>query len=195
MLDTVEHCTSACTSTYALARFMHNTSFNLHTSSSPSSSDHCSIFLSSSSAGWFCGSVPSVSNFTGLQVLQPGSSEWQQLAIPAGIKALVLVNLQSYGGGRNIWGESESKRRSWKAPDVADGLIEVRLLVVAVRVRQCWVRRGRCHCWRTSAVPGGMPCVLTATNGFVGRRLRCSFGAGMLEQGPLLVFCEYVECL
>jgi diacylglycerol kinase (ATP) len=84
------------------------------------------VLYSLSCAGWFCGAVPSVSNFTGLQVLQPGSSEWQQLAIPSGIKALVLVNLQSYGGGRNIWGESESKRRSWRTPDVADGLIEVR---------------------------------------------------------------------
>ncbi|KAF6254714.1 diacylglycerol kinase accessory domain-containing protein [Scenedesmus sp. NREL 46B-D3] len=79
----------------------------------------------SCTSGWFCGAVPSVSNFAGLQVLQPRSSEWQQLAIPAGIKALVLVNLQSYGGGRNIWGESESRRRSWRTPDVADGLIEV----------------------------------------------------------------------
>eukprot|EP00882_Tetradesmus_deserticola_P025409 GHRQ01027910.1.p1 GENE.GHRQ01027910.1~~GHRQ01027910.1.p1 ORF type:complete len:423 (+),score=166.64 GHRQ01027910.1:573-1841(+) len=76
-------------------------------------------------AGWFCGAVPSVSSFAGLQVLQPGSSDWQQLAIPAGIKALVLVNLQSYGGGRNIWGESESRRRSWRTPSVDDGLIEV----------------------------------------------------------------------
>lgn len=77
-------------------------------------------------AGWFCGTVPSVSTFTGLQVLQPGSSEWQQLAIPSSIKALVLVNLQSYGGGRNIWGESESKTRSLRPPSVSDGLIEVR---------------------------------------------------------------------
>ncbi|WIA32111.1 hypothetical protein OEZ86_002962 [Tetradesmus obliquus] len=79
----------------------------------------------SCTSGWFCGTVPSVSTFTGLQVLQPGSSEWQQLAIPSSIKALVLVNLQSYGGGRNIWGESESKTRSWRPPSVSDGLIEV----------------------------------------------------------------------
>ena len=46
--------------------------------------------------------------------------------IPSSIKAFVLVNLQSYAGGRNIWGESESKKKTWRKPLVSDGLIEVR---------------------------------------------------------------------
>jgi diacylglycerol kinase (ATP) len=80
----------------------------------------------SCTSGWFCGTIPSVSGFSSVQVLQPGSSSWQPLAIPASIKALVLVNLQSYAGGRNIWGEQKSKQEGrWREPSSADGLIEV----------------------------------------------------------------------
>lgn len=68
-----------------------------------------------------------MSSFSSIQVQQPASGGvWSPLAIPSGIKALVLVNLQSYAGGRNIWGESESKKKKWRKPSVADGLIEVR---------------------------------------------------------------------
>ncbi|KAF8071142.1 DGK4 [Scenedesmus sp. PABB004] len=79
----------------------------------------------SCTSGWFCGGVPSVSRFGAVQVLQPGASAWSALPVPPGVKALVLVNLQSYGGGRNIWGASESRKKSWHTPSVADGLIEV----------------------------------------------------------------------
>lgn len=65
-----------------------------------------------------------MSTFTDIEVLQPGSTSWSLLHIPASIKALVLVNLQSYAGGRNIWG-TENTDKKWRRPGVADGLIEV----------------------------------------------------------------------
>jgi diacylglycerol kinase (ATP) len=80
----------------------------------------------SCTSGWFCGALPSVSNFSRVEVLQPGSSSWSTLLIPPSIKALVFVNLQSYAGGRNIWGEQQPKKQGrWQTPSVADGLIEV----------------------------------------------------------------------
>jgi len=77
-------------------------------------------------SGWFCGTVPSISRFSKVQVLQPGSSSWGELCVPASIKALVFVNLQSYAGGRNVWGAWEPKQKGrWRQPNAADGLIEV----------------------------------------------------------------------
>jgi diacylglycerol kinase (ATP) len=80
----------------------------------------------SCTSGWFCGAIPSVSSFSRVEVLQPGSSSWSSLEMPPSIKALVLVNLQSYAGGRNIWGEQASKQKGrWRQPSFSDGLIEV----------------------------------------------------------------------
>jgi uncharacterized protein YfaS (alpha-2-macroglobulin family) len=70
--------------------------------------------------------------------------EWRPLQLPRGVKALVLVNLQSYGGGRDIWGATPSKHRSWRTPSVSDGLIEARAQNGAV-----------CSAMRRAAVQGG----------------------------------------
>eukprot|EP00775_Hariotina_reticulata_P012947 gene12947-13075_t len=79
----------------------------------------------SCTSGWFCGAIPSVSRFSELEVLLPGAAGWSPLSVPSSIKALVLVNLQSYGGGRNIWGEHVSSKKDFQPPAVNDGLIEV----------------------------------------------------------------------
>jgi len=77
-------------------------------------------------SGWFCGTVPSISRFSKVQVLQPGSSSWSELRVPDSIKALVFVNLQSYAGGRDVWGAWEPKQKGrWRKPNSSDGLIEV----------------------------------------------------------------------
>eukprot|EP00879_Flechtneria_rotunda_P000260 GHRR01000343.1.p1 GENE.GHRR01000343.1~~GHRR01000343.1.p1 ORF type:complete len:522 (+),score=199.12 GHRR01000343.1:793-2358(+) len=78
----------------------------------------------SCTSGWFCGTLPSIGRFSCIEVLSPGSNSWTPLAIPSGIKALVLLNLQSYGGGRNIWGSSKGKK-GWNKPSSSDGLLEV----------------------------------------------------------------------
>ena len=58
--------------------------------------------------------------------------KWQAVPIPSSVKALVLLNLQSYGGGRDIWGLADFKkdtRRGWKTPIFNDGMFEVQLLL------------------------------------------------------------------
>lgn len=54
--------------------------------------------------------------------------KWQAVRIPNSVKALVLLNLQSYGGGRDIWGLADSNKdtsRGWKTPIFNDGMFEV----------------------------------------------------------------------
>lgn len=62
---------------------------------------------------------------------------WQPVRIPKSVKALVLLNLQSYGGGRDIWGLADSKedtKRGWKTPIFNDGMFEVSFLTDALHV-------------------------------------------------------------
>lgn len=54
--------------------------------------------------------------------------EWQPVPIPSSVKAIVLLNLQSYGGGRDIWGLADNNKdtqRGWKTPIFNDGMFEV----------------------------------------------------------------------
>ncbi len=54
---------------------------------------------------------------------------WKDIHLTKNVKGLVLLNLQSYGGGRDLWGVSKAKtkhpQRRWQAPIFDDGLIEV----------------------------------------------------------------------
>ena len=55
--------------------------------------------------------------------------EWREVAMGRGIKALVVLNLQSYAGGRDLWGLRDPARdaaKGWQTPIFNDGLIEVR---------------------------------------------------------------------
>uniref|UniRef100_A0A7S0RL32 Diacylglycerol kinase n=1 Tax=Chlamydomonas leiostraca TaxID=1034604 RepID=A0A7S0RL32_9CHLO len=87
----------------------------------------------SCTSGWFCCTKP-LSAKVKLWVQVAGSDSLQELAIPPGVKALVVLNLQSYAGGRNLWGTSpttkgeaagESASRRLKEPAYNDGLLEV----------------------------------------------------------------------
>ncbi len=52
------------------------------------------------------------------------------MAIPPTIRAVVLLNLQSYGGGRDVWGlpaVSNLERKGMKEPIYDDGMIEASL--------------------------------------------------------------------
>jgi hypothetical protein len=58
------------------------------------------------------------------------AGEWREVAMSRGIKALVVLNLQSYAGGRDLWGLRDPARdakKGWKTPIFNDGVIEVRL--------------------------------------------------------------------
>jgi hypothetical protein len=42
-----------------------------------------------------------------LEVLKGG--RWVDLEISSAVRAVVLLNLQSYGGGRNLWGKNDEE--------------------------------------------------------------------------------------
>lgn len=47
-----------------------------------------------------------IHNIVRLQIKRPGSSkhDWEEIEIPHNIRAIVVLNLQSYAGGRKPWG-------------------------------------------------------------------------------------------
>jgi len=82
-------------------------------------------------SGWFCccnSLNPPLNQSIQIEILTKGD-EWKKIEMPNSVKALVLVNLQSYAGGRNIWGRSKvSKKeaeRGLTEPKLNDGLFEV----------------------------------------------------------------------
>lgn len=81
----------------------------------------------SCTSGWFCG-APHVTRKLEVQVKKSSAAEWTALSLPRGIHAVCLLNLPSYGGGRNIWGfadEDKLKAKNFLLPAMDDGLIEV----------------------------------------------------------------------
>jgi diacylglycerol kinase (ATP) len=82
----------------------------------------------SCTSGWFCGAKP-ISNKLKLRVRNTiGGGEWRDVDIPSSIRAVVLLNLQSYGGGRDIWGLAQTstlEEKGFSDPIYDDGLIEV----------------------------------------------------------------------
>ncbi len=80
-------------------------------------------------AGWFCGAAPLVSKLR-LRVKdkQGDKGAWREVEVPKSVRALVLLNLQSYGGGRDLWGLSDNRpmaEQGFSEPIFDDGLIEV----------------------------------------------------------------------
>lgn len=63
-----------------------------------------------------------------LQIKSSNGSDWVEVEVKKGVKAIVLLNLQSYAGGRDLWGLkdlSKDQEKGWKTPIFNDGLIEV----------------------------------------------------------------------
>lgn len=70
--------------------------------------------------------------------------EWQPVTIPSSVKAIVLLNLQSYGGGRDIWGLADNNKdtqRGWKTPIFNDGMFEVFSPASSLACQNAWVRK------------------------------------------------------
>ncbi|CAM9601191.1 unnamed protein product [Ectocarpus sp. 4 AP-2014] len=77
-----------------------------------------------------CGSQPPpppVSKYLELRVKSTPSSDWETLELDSTLRGVVVLNLQSYGGGRNLWGTAQpgcwQKQFAKAAPD--DGLLEI----------------------------------------------------------------------
>ncbi|KAF7110201.1 hypothetical protein CFC21_110342 [Triticum aestivum] len=82
--------------------------------------------------GWFCASLshPSSRNiphFAKVKVMKKPGGHWEELQIHHSIRSIVCVNLPSFSGGLNPWGDPGARRinTEFTLPYVDDGLIEV----------------------------------------------------------------------
>ncbi|KAK4257629.1 hypothetical protein QN277_007192 [Acacia crassicarpa] len=84
--------------------------------------------------GWFltpCTSDPSLrglKNILRLHVKKFNSLEWEQIPVPSSVRAIVALNLHSYGSGRNPWGNLKPEyleKRGFVEANVDDGLLEI----------------------------------------------------------------------
>ena len=65
-----------------------------------------------------------------MRQVRSAAGDWGEVRIPRSVKALVLLNIQSYAGGRDLWGLADTGadvRKGWRTPIFNDGLIEARL--------------------------------------------------------------------
>ena len=65
-----------------------------------------------------------------VQVRRSEDGDWQDLVIPKAVRAIVMINLQTYMGGRDLWGmhsrqRPEEKTKNLVKPIFDDGLLEV----------------------------------------------------------------------
>ncbi|KAJ1456111.1 ATP-NAD kinase-like domain-containing protein [Pelagophyceae sp. CCMP2097] len=55
--------------------------------------------------------------------------DWEQVALPKSARGLIVLNLRSYAGGRNLWGPNSCARdgcgKSAPAPQPCDGVLEI----------------------------------------------------------------------
>ncbi|KAG6553944.1 hypothetical protein Mapa_004861 [Marchantia paleacea] len=85
--------------------------------------------------GWFCTACSTAPRARGirhsvkLKVIKfGGSGEWEDLELPPSVRAIVVLNLQSYAGGRNPWGNPSAnrlKREGFVEARADDGILEV----------------------------------------------------------------------
>ncbi|CAL9082864.1 unnamed protein product [Musa acuminata var. zebrina] len=84
--------------------------------------------------GWFftpCMSDPSLrglKNILHLSIKKVNCSEWEQILVPSSVRAIVALNLHSYGSGRNPWGNLKPEyleKRGFVEAHMDDGLLEI----------------------------------------------------------------------
>ncbi|KAJ9689581.1 hypothetical protein PVL29_014986 [Vitis rotundifolia] len=84
--------------------------------------------------GWFftpCMSNPSLrglKNILKMHIKKVNCSEWEQIRIPSSVRAIVALNLHSYGSGRHPWGNLKPEyleKKGFVEAHVDDGLLEI----------------------------------------------------------------------
>uniref|UniRef100_K7MS69 Diacylglycerol kinase accessory domain-containing protein n=1 Tax=Glycine max TaxID=3847 RepID=K7MS69_SOYBN len=84
--------------------------------------------------GWFftpCTSDPGfrgLKNILRMHVKKFNCPEWEQVPVPTSVRAIVALNLHSYGSGRNPWGNLTPEyleKRGFVEAQVDDGLLEI----------------------------------------------------------------------
>lgn len=88
-----------------------------------------------------------------LQVRSTGG-EWRTVEVPSSVKAIVVLNLQSYAGGRDLWGLKDTAKdaqKGWRTPIFNDGTIEVGVMLYT----SCKIASaGSTHCEQQVVLPG-----------------------------------------
>eukprot|EP00246_Nothoceros_aenigmaticus_P013526 TRINITY_DN4715_c0_g1_i1.p1 TRINITY_DN4715_c0_g1~~TRINITY_DN4715_c0_g1_i1.p1 ORF type:complete len:200 (-),score=16.38 TRINITY_DN4715_c0_g1_i1:452-1051(-) len=83
--------------------------------------------------GWFFTSCSSHPRARGLRnvvrlLIRKTVGDWEEVPIPSSVRAVVVLNLQSYAGGRHPWGHPKAStisKRGFVDAHVDDGLLEV----------------------------------------------------------------------
>ncbi|KAH7372405.1 hypothetical protein KP509_17G002200 [Ceratopteris richardii] len=84
--------------------------------------------------GWFCTPcsanprVRALRNILQLQIRREPNGDWEPVEIPPNIRAVIMLNLQSYASGRNPWGhptDEYNQRKSFVQPSFSDGILEI----------------------------------------------------------------------
>ncbi|XP_047944634.1 diacylglycerol kinase 1-like [Salvia hispanica] len=85
-----------------------------------------------STQGWFLPShlnhAASISQLCKVKIMKKGGSDWEDLKIPHSVRSIVCLNLPSFSGGLNPWGNPNShkrRNRDLTPPCVDDGLLEI----------------------------------------------------------------------
>ena len=79
--------------------------------------------------GWFCGGTPLRTHaIKSLRIQKSPGDPFTHTTLPPDIRAIIILNLQTYGGGRDIWAMPNHRnleRKHMVQPSRNDGLIEV----------------------------------------------------------------------
>lgn len=74
-------------------------------------------------SGWLCGARGLRSTYLRSLAVRRESADWAEVPVPADVRALVFLNIDSYAGGRNIWGRADGA--GFGPQSCSDGLLEV----------------------------------------------------------------------
>jgi hypothetical protein len=66
---------------------------------------------------------PCLKEFVQLRIRSPGKILFEEVALDSSLRGIIILNLQSYGGGRNLWGSSKSSK--YLPPACDDGILEI----------------------------------------------------------------------
>eukprot|EP00271_Cylindrocystis_brebissonii_P006256 TRINITY_DN1896_c1_g1_i1.p1 TRINITY_DN1896_c1_g1~~TRINITY_DN1896_c1_g1_i1.p1 ORF type:complete len:491 (+),score=80.65 TRINITY_DN1896_c1_g1_i1:286-1758(+) len=84
--------------------------------------------------GWFCSPCSvtprrrSVATAATVYIKKTEGSDWEELFVPYTVRALIVLNLQSYAGGRDPWGHPKGAKvteAGWVEARPHDGLLEI----------------------------------------------------------------------
>ncbi|DBA86900.1 hypothetical protein WJX79_000527 [Trebouxia sp. C0005] len=87
-------------------------------------------FYEAMATGWFLGAKPLRKKIAKLRVRRGDDQAWEEIIVPSSVRAIVMINLQTYMGGRDLWGlhdhhMPEEQVKNLKKPIFDDGLLEI----------------------------------------------------------------------